>query len=107
MFPDVLAPDHAVPIYKNSHPVNITFTISKYPSGTLGQFLKKLRLERGLEQRELARKLRVNKNSVYEWENDRKNPSGESMEKIARFLNISEEILEDLKMRPIKFCDQT
>jgi len=72
MFADVLIPDHVVSIYKNSHPVNITFTVSKYRSESLGQFLRKLRLEKGLEQWELAKKLRVHRNSVYEWENDRK-----------------------------------
>jgi hypothetical protein len=40
IFSDVLIPDHAVPIYKNSRPVNITFTVYRYPSETLGQFLR-------------------------------------------------------------------
>jgi len=60
--------------------------------------LRKLRLEKGLEQRELARKLRVNKNSVCEWEKNRKKPSRESMEKLAKFFRISIKRLEDLKM---------
>jgi len=46
--------------------VNITFTVSKHPSETFGQFIKKLRLQKGLEQRELARKLTVRGNTVYE-----------------------------------------
>jgi len=90
--------DHAVPIYKNSHPVNITFSVSKYPSGTLGQFIRKLRLEKGLEQWEVARKLRVHRNTVYEWENDRKGPSREGVEKLARFFAINRKALEDLGM---------
>ena len=72
--------------------------MSKYPTKTLGQFLKKLRLEKGLEQRELAKKLRVNKNRVYEWEKDRKKPSRESIAKLAKFFRISIKRLEDLKM---------
>jgi len=43
MFPNVLAPDHAVPIDKNSHTLKITFTISKYPTETLGQLLREVR----------------------------------------------------------------
>jgi transcriptional regulator with XRE-family HTH domain len=50
------------------------------------------------EQRELVKKLRVNKNSVYEWENDRKKPSKESMEKLAKFFRISKRMLEDFMM---------
>ena len=42
--------DHAVQIYKNSHPVIITFSIAKYQSETLGRFLRKLRSEERLEQ---------------------------------------------------------
>jgi DNA-binding XRE family transcriptional regulator len=91
--------DHAVQIYKNSHPFNITFTVSKYPSETLGQFLKKLRLEKGLEQKELAKRLRVHRNTVYEWENDRKGPSIKGMERLARFFEVRAKILEDFKRR--------
>jgi DNA-binding XRE family transcriptional regulator len=87
----------AVQIYKNSHPLSITFTVSKYPSETLGQFLKKLRLEKGLEQWELAKKLRVHRNTIYEWENDRHRPSGKSMERLTKFFRISVKRLEDFK----------
>jgi DNA-binding XRE family transcriptional regulator len=90
--------DHAVPIYKNSEPLSITFKVSKYPQETLGQLLRKLRLKKGLEQWELARKLRVNRNSVCEWEKDRKRPSRESMEKLAKFFRIGRKTLEDLKI---------
>jgi len=98
MFADVLTPDHAVSIYKKSHAMTITFTVSKYPSETLGQFLRRLRLEKGLEQRKLARKLRLHRNTVYEWENDRHGPSGKSIGKSAKFFKISATTLEDLKM---------
>lgn len=89
--------DHAVPIYQNPQPINITFTISRYPSKTLGQLLKRLRLEKGLEQWELAKRLRVNKNSVCEWENDRKVPSRKSMDGLARFFGIGRNTLEEFK----------
>lgn len=65
-------PDHAAPIYKKSHPLSITFTVFKYPSKTLGQFIKRLRLDKRLEQRELAKKIAVHESSIYNWENERK-----------------------------------
>jgi DNA-binding XRE family transcriptional regulator len=89
--------DHAVPIYKNSHSLSITFTVSKYLSETLGQFLKKLRLERGLEQRQLARIVRVHRNTVYEWENDRKGPSKKKLKTLAQFFKVSRESLSSLR----------
>jgi len=84
----------------------MTFTISKYTSETSGQFLKKLRLERGLEQRQLARKLRVHKNTVYEWEKDRKGPSRRSMEKLAKFLKISAKSPEEFETERETFLKQ-
>lgn len=82
-------------IYQNSQPVIITFTVSRYSSKTLGQFLRKLRLEKGFELKQLAKRLRVHRNTVYEWENDRHKPSGEGMERLARFFEISRKALED------------
>jgi len=52
-----------------------------------------------LEQGQLAKKLRVHRDTVYEWENDRKNPSGKNMERLAKFLKIDAKILEDFKRR--------
>ena len=46
----------------------------------------------------MARKLRVHKNTVYEWEKDRKGPSRKSIEKLAKFFKISAKTLEGLKM---------
>jgi transcriptional regulator with XRE-family HTH domain len=91
-------PDHAVQIYKNPEPVCITFSVSRYPAETLGQSLKKLRLEKGLEQRELARKLRVHRNTLYEWESDRHRPSAKRMERLAGFFKIGRKKLEDFKI---------
>ena len=60
--------------------------------------VRKLRRKKGLEQWELAKKLKVHRNTVYEWENDRNKPSGKSMERLARFFKISRRVLEDLRM---------
>jgi len=98
--------DHAVPICKNSQPVNITFSVSKYASGTLGQFLSKVRLEKRLELKQLAKRLRVQRNTVYDWENDRNVPSIKNMERLARFFRVSAKSLEDLKMERKKVFEK-
>lgn len=61
--------------------------------------IRKLRLEKGLEQWELAKKLRVDKNTLYEWENERKGPSRKGTERLERFFKVSTKILEDFQRR--------
>jgi hypothetical protein len=39
--------DHAVPIYKNSHSMKITFTRSRYSSNSLRESPKKMGLDKG------------------------------------------------------------
>lgn len=90
--------DRAAPFYQKPYFLSITFTVSKYPSESLGQFFRRLRLERGLEQKQLAKKLRVSKGSVYNWENNRRVPSTVSMERLVKFFRISRKTLEDFKM---------
>jgi len=48
--------DLSVQIYKNSHPLSITFTVSKYPSKILGQFIKKLGLEKRVGAKRVVQK---------------------------------------------------
>ena len=45
-------------------------------------FLRKKRFEKGLNQRQLAQLLGVNKNKIYEWENGRGTPDDEYLKKI-------------------------
>jgi ribosome-binding protein aMBF1 (putative translation factor) len=54
-------------------------------------------LEKGWERKELAKKLRVHKNTVCEWENDRKRPSGKGMERLIRFFKVTRGIMDDFK----------
>ena len=51
--------------------LKVAFEVSRYPISTFGQYLRKLRLERGLLQKELARLLSVDEMSVVNWEKDR------------------------------------
>jgi len=64
--------------------------------------IKKLRLEKGLEQRELAGKIGVSGTSVYNWENDRKRPSRKSMERLVKFFKISRKKSDDYQIEKKK-----
>ena len=46
----------------------------------------------------MAKKLCAHGNTVYEWENERIGSSRKSMERLARFLEISKGILKDFEM---------
>ena len=74
-------PTHAVQSYKK-FALKLTFLVSRYPNETIGQKIKKLRLERGLMQVELAEALSVHEMTVVNWEKGRTKPSGEYLRRI-------------------------
>lgn len=51
--------------------------------------LKELRLKRGLTQTALAKELQVTQNAVFNWENGKREPSIEMIEKIADYFQVS------------------
>ena len=55
--------------------------------------IKQLRLERGLSQVDLARRLSVSKQSVSNWENDNILPSIEMLVRISRLFSVSTDFL--------------
>ena len=55
--------------------------------------IKMLRMARGLNQVELAKKLSVTKQTVSNWENDNIQPSIDMLERIADFFNVSTDYL--------------
>ncbi len=57
--------------------LRLTFRVARYPNETLGQKIKKLRLERGMRQVELAKALGVNEDTMKIWERGKARPSGE------------------------------
>lgn len=76
----------------------------------LQERLKKLRIDAGLSQKKMAELLNVSQVAVTYWENGRREPNSEMIEKIAAFFNVSpaylmgweqnishDEIVEDLK----------
>lgn len=57
--------------------------------------LKKLRSDRKLTQKQLAEKLSVSQNAVYNWENGKREPNLDMMKKIAKVFDIALYILVD------------
>ena len=51
--------------------------------------IRRLRLERGLTQSELGKKLGVTKGTVYTWENGKREPSAAAVEKMCGFFSIT------------------
>ncbi|MDE7083261.1 MAG: helix-turn-helix domain-containing protein [Clostridia bacterium] len=59
--------------------------------------LKLLRIEKGLNQTELAEQLSVNQRSVSNWENSLREPSFEMLMKLAQILEVSTDYLLGLE----------
>jgi DNA-binding XRE family transcriptional regulator len=59
--------NRAAPKYKNSHPLVITLRLSLYPDQTLGEHIRKWRLEQGLFQGDLAKIIGVDEMTIVNW----------------------------------------
>lgn len=55
--------------------------------------LKALRIKRGLTQQKLANSLNVSQNAIYNWENGKREPNIETIEKISKVLEVTEQEL--------------
>ena len=55
----------------------------------LGERLKDIRLEKGLDQKTLAISLNTSQTNVSRWENGKFEPDLDTLIKIARFFNVS------------------
>ena len=58
----------------------------------MGQFLRKLRLEKGLTQKQLAKKVGVNEMTVVGWEKNERIPLKRNLFKLAKFLKIRQDV---------------
>ena len=56
---------------------------------SIGQLIKELREEKGLNQRELAKAIKATQGSVTAWENDIHEPKASYIIKLAKFFNES------------------
>lgn len=55
--------------------------------------LKQLRLSKGLTQKELGNLLNVSQNAIFNWENNKREPSIEIIEMLADYFNVSKSYL--------------
>jgi DNA-binding XRE family transcriptional regulator len=78
--------NRATPIYKNSHPLVITLRLSLHPDRTLGERIKKWRLEEGLFQRDLARLIGVDEMTIVNWEKGKTKPIKQYLERLEKIL---------------------
>lgn len=72
-------------------PVSLLYRGYPVKAVTISQKIKQKRLELSLSQKELARMLKVNKDTIKDWEDGKgmKKPVGSSLKKIKQFLNTS------------------
>jgi transcriptional regulator with XRE-family HTH domain len=63
-----------------------TVRISKYPARTLGECVRKWRLEQGLLQVDLAKKIGVNEMTIVNWERGKTKPAKRKFEKLKKIL---------------------
>jgi DNA-binding XRE family transcriptional regulator len=80
--------NHAVPNYKNSHPLVITLRFPLYPARTLGERIKKWRLEQGLFQVDLAKRIGVSEMTIVNWEKEWTKPTKKNLERLQKLLGI-------------------
>ncbi|MFK4311060.1 transcriptional regulator with XRE-family HTH domain [Bacillus sp. RC242] len=60
---------------------------------SLGQQLKKFRESQNLSQEDVAKKIRVTRQAVYKWENDKSYPDIDNLIILSEFYNVT---LDDL-----------
>ncbi len=84
----------AVPNNNNHKFFKISFRIPKIPPiepTSLGKYIKKLRLEKQLQQKDLAKLIDASAQSIQNWEADRRLPNKASFIKLADLFKIPEE----------------
>ena len=92
---------HAVANYKHHKFFKIKFRIPKkqpIQPTSFGQFLKKLRLEKQLLQKDFAKLLSVDVQTIRNWERDRFLPKRESLVKLAEFFQVDKKTLLSFKL---------
>jgi DNA-binding XRE family transcriptional regulator len=78
--------NRAAPNYKNSHPLVITLRLLLHPDRTLGEHIKKWRLEQGLFQRDLAKLIGVDEMTIVNLEKGKTRPTKKNSEKLKTIL---------------------
>ena len=76
----------AVPNYKNSLPLVITLRLSLYPNQTLGERIKKWRVEQGLFQKDLVKLIGADGMTIVNWEKGKTRPIKQYFERLEKIL---------------------
>jgi DNA-binding transcriptional regulator YiaG len=76
------------PNYKNSHPLVITLRVSLYSDRILGERIKKWRLEQGLFQADLVKRIGVSEMIVINWEKGKTKPTKKSLQRLKIIMRI-------------------
>lgn len=64
-----------------------------------GNILKKARMRAGLSQEEVAKILKISRQSISKWENDKARPSLDNLSKLCQTYNISLDHVYEIKLR--------
>jgi DNA-binding XRE family transcriptional regulator len=80
--------NRVAPNYKNACPLVIRLRLFLHPDRTLGERIKKWRLEQGLFQVDLARMIGVNEMTIINWEKGRTNPTKKNLERVKATLGF-------------------
>lgn len=64
--------------------------------------IKRLRMRKGLSQKELAIKVGVSQPTASDWETGKKNPTGDNLERLARMFSVSREVILGIIPVPIE-----
>lgn len=79
--------NHTIANYKDfPQPLLIILRISKYPSGTLGEIIRKWRVEQGIFQKDFAKMLGVDEMTVVNWETGKRVPLKKNLERLSKFI---------------------
>ena len=62
--------------------------------------VKELRESMGISQKQLSIEMKVAQPTVSEWENGKKDPSGERLTRLAKFFGVTERCVKGLEPRP-------
>jgi DNA-binding transcriptional regulator YiaG len=77
---------HSAPDYKKPHPLVIILRLPLYPDQTLGERIKKWRLEKGVFQKDLAKRVGVSEMTIVNWEKGRTKPMKQYFERLQNIL---------------------
>ena len=71
--------------------MELLLRVPRYPAQTLGERIRRFRLEQGLYQAQLAAIAGVDEMTIVNWEKDRTIPRGDRISRLAQALGVNPE----------------